>query len=395
MSDVVEQGSSSRPPRIPPRLGRVLVVAVAVVAVALLGHQGLLSGSSSPEPGPTAADPSGRPTTAGARAGRPADVVVREGRRLVRYGTQGTVVASRLPAGLAPGARLLGVDSGDQSSAFVLGVAGGRLFRADPGTTAAATDVGSARAVVDRSPDVGELFVQLGQKDGNRVVTVDAASGIVVDTQPFPGYDGAGGWRPRGAVSVYGADGMLLGRPTRGHEQEFAVAWARRDVTAGRAAKVLALHTRGRLLGVSSDWVLVMHGTCPGAGCRLEIVTVVATAYATSRDVAPPRGWRFLPGPVGGRSHEVLVPVVARSGRTRALARLVPGGADALLVRGSEGVAVEAGLVDEPDGDVYFAVDAAGVRRLARWRPDSPSSAALVGGVPSLPPGARLACACG
>lgn len=394
MSDVVEQGGRSRPPRMPSWLGRVVVAVAAVAAVGLLGHAGLLSGASSPGPRPSAA-PRGSSTAAGAPAGGPADVVVREGRRLVRYGTQGVVVASRLPGGLAADARLLDVDEGDQSSAFVLGVAGGRLFRADPGSTAAAADVGPARAVVDRSPDAGELYVQLGQADGNRVVTVDAASGIVVDSEPFPGYDGTGGWGPRGAVSVYGADGMLLGRPAQGQEQQLEVAWARRDVAAGRAGKVLALPGRGRLLGVSGDWVLVTHGRCPGAGCRLEIVTVVSTGDATARDVAPPRGWRFLPGPIGGRSHEVLVPVVAESGRTRALARLVPGGTDALLVRGTEGVALQAGLVDEPDGDVYFAVDARHVRHLVRWRPDSPSSAVRVGGVPSLPPGARLACACG
>ena len=126
------------------------------------------------------------------------------------------------------------------------------------------------------------------------------------------------------------------------------------------------------------------------------IVTVVTPYGVRSRDVEPPGGWQFTPGPVGGRSHDALVPVVAGRGDVTALARLVPGGANALLVRGSEGVVLPAGVVDEADGSVYFAVaEEDGRRTVLGWHPDRPTGVVPVPTGTALPPTARLVCVCG
>ena len=383
MSDVVEQGARDGR-RLSARWRRVLAVVLAAAAAALLWRSGLLSGGTTPAERPDAVAP--------ANATSPRLVVV-DGGRLVRYDGRGGVRAGGLPPGLASDAPLLTVD--DTGQPVVMGVVGGRLFRADPQSAAPAVDVGPAAAVVDRSPDGTDVFVRLGPEGGGRLVTVDARSGIVVDRDPFPGYDGTGGWEPRGAVATYGATGMLLSRPAADAE-ELVVAWSRKDIASGRTPLRVPIVTRGRLLGVSSDWVLVQRGPCPGAGCLLEIVTVVSPYGVSSRDVEPPRGWHFTPGPVGGRSHDALVPVVAGRGDVTALARLVPGGANALLVRGSEGVVLPAGVVDEADGSVYFAVDAGGRRQALGWHPGQPGDAVVpVGAGTALPPTARLVCVCG
>lgn len=383
MSDVVEQGGRDGR-RLSAPWRRVLAVVLAAAAAALLWRAGVLSGGSTPSASPGA---EATPRTSSPR------LVVADGRRLVRYGGEGATRAGGLPSGAADGTSLLTVD--DTGEPVVLGVVGGRLFRADPHSTAPAVDVGPAAAVVDRSPDGTDVFVRLGPEDGGRLVAVDARSGIVVDRDPFPGYDGAGGWEPRGAVAIYGATGMLLSRPAADGE-ELVVAWSREDIAAGRTPQRLPVGAGGRLLGVSSDWVLVQHGPCPGAGCRLEIVTVVTPYGVRSRDVEPPRGWHFTPGPVGGRSHDALVPVVAGRGDVTALARLVPGGANALLVRGSEGVVLPAGVVDEADGSVYFAVAAEdGRRKVLGWHPDRPTGVVPVPTGTALPPTARLVCVCG
>ena len=383
MSDVVEQGARDGR-RLSARWRRVLAVVLAAAAAALLWRSGLLSGGTTPAERPDAVAP--------ANATSPRLVVV-DGGRLVRYDGRGGVRAGGLPPGLASDAPLLTVD--DTGQPVVMGVVGGRLFRADPQSAAPAVDVGPAAAVVDRSPDGTDVFVRTGPEGGGRLVTVDARSGIVVDRDPFPGYDGTGGWEPRGAVATYGATGMLLSRPAADAE-ELVVAWSRKDIASGRTPLRVPIVTRGRLLGVSSDWVLVQRGPCPGAGCLLEIVTVVSPYGVSSRDVEPPRGWHFTPGPVGGRSHDALVPVVAGRGDVTALARLVPGGANALLVRGSEGVVLPAGVVDEADGSVYFAVDAGGRRQALGWHPGQPGDAVVpVGAGTALPPTARLVCVCG
>lgn len=392
MSDVVEQGGADGRRRLSPRWRRALAAGLAIAAAALLWRSGLLSGGSTPAERPDAVAP--------ANATSPRLVVV-DGGRLVRYDGRGGVRAGGLPPGLARDAPLLTVD--DTGQPVVMVVVGGRLFRADPQSAAPAVDVGPAAAVVDRSPDGTDVFVRLGPEGGGRLVTVDARSGIVVDRDPFPGFDGTGGWKPRGVVAIYGATGMLLSRPTADGE-DLVVAWSRQDIAAGAVPQRLPIGAQGRLLGVaparllgvSSDWVLVLAGRCPGPGCRLEIVTVVSVDSVRSREVEPPRGWRFAPGPVGGRSHDALVPVVSERGDVTALARLVPGGASALLVRGSEGVVLGAGVVDESDGSVYFAVDAGGRRQALGWHPGQPGDEVVpVGAGTALPATARLVCVCG
>ena len=160
------------------------------------------------------------------------------------------------------------------------------------------------------------------------------------------------------------------------------------------------LGTVGPLLGIADDWVITCGPACPGTSCRIQIVSVTRD-QAQIRDVAPPEGWTFVRGPSAGRTHEALVPVEHLSGGKpdgrRALARLVPGGDNALLVAGTSRVLLDAGLADGPGGSVYLLVEPEpGEQTLARvWAPQSPSRATPLSPQPEFPAGSRLVCVCG
>jgi hypothetical protein len=120
-----------------------------------------------------------------------------------------------------------------------------------------------------------------------------------------------------------------------------------------------------------------------------------------ARDIAPPAGWTFMPGPSAGRTHEALVAVAHLTGGVpdgaRALARLVPGGDNALLVRGTARVRLDAGLVDGPAGTVSLLTDPAGAGdpQVRVWDPTQPAAARLTPARSTFPTGARLVCVCG
>jgi hypothetical protein len=112
--------------------------------------------------------------------------------------------------------------------------------------------------------------------------------------------------------------------------------------------------------------------------------------------VRPPTGWSFIDGETGGNSHEVLVPVVkVADGTVHALARLVPEGDTALLLRDSIGLEPSGGVVAEPDGSVYFLrTDSISSRALARWSPVDLPHIVTYPELPRLPASARLVCVC-
>jgi len=77
----------------------------------------------------------------------------------------------------------------------------------------------------------------------------------------------------------------------------------------------------------------------------------------------------------------------------------VAGGDSALLVGGSAGVDLSAGLVDDLDGTTYLVVDGlagaeAGRRTLRAWQPGNPARLQTVPGAAPAP-GSQLVCVCG
>jgi len=228
----------------------------------------------------------------------------------------------------------------------------------------------------------------------DRVVELDAGTGRVLDPAPFPAFDSSKGWSPEGLVAVTGTHPLLMSRRLPdGLTQELALAWPARRVEAGTNPALQALGTFGLLLGIADDWVLT-GVDCPSAACTVQVVSVNRDAVLV-RDVVAPDGWTF-DGPAPGRTREALLPVRQVNGVV-ALARVVPGGERALLVGGTEGVVLDAGIVDTPDGDVYLlARPPDGQTRQVRvWRPARSGRAELVPGGVDLPQSARLVCVCG
>ena len=267
----------------------------------------------------------------------------------------------------------------------------GVLFRVPPRGSAPATNIGRAERVVAATGAPGRAVVLRGDS----VVEVDVATGRVAQPVPYPGFDREQGWYPEGTISAVGTRALLMSRPAPGAAgQELALAWPQRRVGAGPETAVRPLGTYGRLLGIAADWVLTESGDCPGPGCRVLVVSVTRDDVR-ARAVAPPPGWEFGVGGPGGTT-ATLVPV-ARTGdaSVRALARLVPGGDNALLVAGSLGVDPEAGLIGAVGGPVFFVTGDRGPRRVSVWDPDGRGSAAVVPGAGGLlPETARLVCAC-
>ncbi len=393
--DVVGQGPEEEPAGAASSWPKKAGIAVAVVVVlAGLSRAGLLSSDQpSPAPEPTA---SGSATAVGTSNGP--RLVARAGERLVLGARGAARPGSRLPPGLPADARLVPVRPGgttaDESADIpgpVIGVHDGRLFRADADRRRS-RDLGPADLVVAGSPGPARAMVL---RDGS-LQEVEVSTGATTDPDPYPGFSG-GGWAPVGLLGGAGVGGVVLSRPAAGGDGiSLALAYPRALVESTQREARRDLGNYGALLGIADDWVITLDRSCPGPACRLEVVTVTRDT-STSRPVAPPAGWTFLPGPTAGRTHEALVPVRSADGDSVALARLVPGGDNALLVGGTDRVVLDAGLVDRPDGSVYLLREPAGGGDPVPmvWDPDSPSAV-----VPLLPPGtfpagSRLVCVCG
>ncbi len=360
---------------------------VLLAAAGVLAERGLLSARPPSEPREA-------PRAAPTRASAPVSIVVREGRQLVRYHEGGATRVAELPKGAGSEAPLWIVEDAGQSAA-VFGVDRGQLFRIDIPRRQSPSTVGRVDRIVSEGPDVCELLVEVAD-DPPAVVVLDTASGNVVDRRPFPGYDGSGGWTPRGAITTFGLPGLVLSRPGRAGRDEVAVAWSKRGVASGFVpSRLQQLGQPGRLLGIADDWILFLDDACPGRECVLRVLSFTRDG-ASVRPVRPPQGWSFQPGETSGGSHEALVPVVnTHDSSVRALARLVPGGDMALLLRASVGLEPRAGLVAEPDGSVYFLlIDRVLDRVLARWSPADAPHVVTFPQLPRLPVTARLVCAC-
>ena len=166
----------------------------------------------------------------------------------------------------------------------------------------------------------------------------------------------------------------------------------------------------GPLLGLADDWVITLNEGCTAAiravatgACHLSVISVTQD-LVQANDVAPPPGWTFVPGSIAGQTHEALVPVerltADRPDGTRALARLVPGGDNALLVAGTDRVIVRAGLADGVQGTVYLLArpvpggSTHGPEVLV-WDPQHPAAARRTSQRWAFPRSARLLCLCG
>lgn len=382
MPEVLQGGPAERSSGLPPGLRRVGLVLLLASALWVVSRSGLLS-AEAPQP----PDRPLAPTVA--QAPEAVRLVGEVDGHLVRPGQDDWSEGPRLPGG-SPGVPLLEVPSENGPGTLAGVTDGGVLFVVGTGPDAAAALMGRARAVVAATQ--GRLLVW---RD-DRVLELDAATGRTLDPVPFPGFDARAGWSPQGVVAVTGSHPLLMSRQLPdGQRQELALAWPARHVAAGNNPPVQTLGTFGVLLGIADDWVLAAGVGCPGTDCTVQVVSVIRDDVLV-RDVYPPRGWVF-DARIPGRTREALLPVRSVDETVQALARVVPGGERALLVGGTAGVDLEAGVVGTPDGDVYLIVRPAGggSERLWSWRPDRPGGVEPVPGEAELPRTARLVCFCG
>jgi hypothetical protein len=399
--DVVEQGEEPTPGRVPPWLRRAAVAAVAILALVVVSRTGLLSaGGSAPEPPP----PPGRDSPAPRLVARLAD------RLLVAKGSHPRPATS-LPAGLPAGARLVAAPPGDSVAQGLdvgplVGVAGGRLFRADP-TKAHFRWLAPADEVL--SPALSESTVAV--RRGDTVQAVEINAGGTTNTDPFPGYD-AGAGTPRGLLAALGTKALVMSHDIGDGTDSLSLAWPAALVQAGVKPDTQQLGVFGPLLGLADDWVITLDPGCatadsvagsPTAVCHLRVISVTQD-LVQANDVAPPPGWTFVQGPIAGQTHEALVSVErltdGRRDGTRALARLVPGGDNALLVAGTDRVVVPAGLADGVQGTVYLLArpvpggSTHGPEVLV-WDPQHPAAARRTSQRWGFPRSSRLLCLCG
>jgi hypothetical protein len=398
--DVVEHGEEPMSGGVPPWLRRAALVAAAVVALAVLSRTGLLSaGGPAPEPP--------RPPGQDSPAPR---LVARLGDRLLVAERRTSRPATVLPSGLPAGARLVAAPDADSVAQGLevgplVGVVRGRLFRADPDRArfrwlAPGTEV--------LAPALAESTVAV--RRGDTVQAVEVNAGATTDADPFPGYDAAAG-TPRGLLAALGTKAMVLSRDVGDGTEALSLAWPAALVRAGVKPGIQQLGVFGPLLGVADDWVISLDPGCAAAGavtgptagvCHLRVISVTQD-LVQAKDVAPPPGWTFVQGPIAGQTHEALVSVERVTGGrpdgTRALARLVPGGDNALLVAGTDRVVVRAGLSDGVQGTVYLlarpsARHAAGGPEVLVWDPQHPAAARPTARHWSFPRSARLVCLC-
>lgn len=387
MPDVVQGRLDEERSGLPTGARRIALVVALATAALLVSRSGLLSADAPDQPeGPVG--PTARP-----EAARLVGVV--DG-HLVRPDQKDWSEGAQLPESLtAPMVAVPDPIVGLSSSrpGTLAGVADGLLFvvGTEPGATV--RPIGRARSVVAATSS--SLVVWRGA----RVVELDIGTGRVLDPDPFPGFAASaasGGWSPRGLVAVTGTHPLLMSRSLPdGLRQELALAWPARRVDAGTNPALQALGTFGMFLGIADDWVLTQGAGCPGTGCTVQVLSVTRDDVLV-REVVPPDGWTFS-GPGLGRTREALLPVIRDDEVLQALARVVPGGDSALVVGGTEGVDIGAGVVDTTDGDVYLIVrpPKENTEVLRVWRPGRSGRAALAPGRPELPQAARLVCVCG
>jgi hypothetical protein len=395
--DVVGQGSDDGPGSPPGRLRRAGLVVGAVVVVVALSRSGLLSsGEPAPPPEPT---PSGSATTPGTVTGP--RLVARVGDLLIMDARGPDRAGSRLPAGLPADAALVPVLPGGTEAAAaaalpgpVVGVHDGSLFRADP-ARARWRDLAPADAVLAAGYSAARAVVV---RDG-ALQEVEVSTGSTTDPAPFPGYRPER-WTARGLLGGAALGALVMTRPGPGGSTRYALAYPRLIVESGARERLRELGSHGELLSLADDWVLTLGAGCPGASCRLDVVSVSRDGVQT-RAVAPPSGWTFVQGAAAGRTHEALVPVHrlgdADTPDDVALARLVPGGENALLVQGTDRVRLAAGLVDGAGGAVYLLRDPDRGRdlRAVVWDPNAPNIAVPLRPATSFPADSRLVCVCG
>lgn len=380
-ADVLERGVDRRAPRRVPHRLRAAALALGVVVSVLVATQAdLLSSPAQPVP-------SARPGGGGVDdVPRP---VARDGHYFLTATPGGAVRWLAEPTPLPPAAALLAVpgarSEGGRGTQVLLAEHDGMLFRADMHQRrwvplAAADRLVSAAYVPGRA---------LALRDG-RLVEVEVRTGRTTNPAPFPGYDGRP-WRARGVVDAAGRGALVMTRDAADGSVELALAWPAGVTRVGQRPERETLGRVGAYLGVSGTWVLTLSRSCPRTGCELQVLRVTPDGPA-SRAVAPPEGWGFVEGPVGGRPPRMLVPVRSLDSGRDAFAALVRPRSPAVLVSGSRTVRQEAGVVLGPHGVVYMLRGDGRRDTVMAYDPDSPP---VLAPVAELPGGTRLVCVCG
>lgn len=415
MADLLQSGPDDEGPEeeraaLPTALRGLGLVALVLVAGVLLGQSGLLSADRA----------DGGREAAGTRTPDQDQEGLQDRRDEAQDGGSSPVESPQVPTGpalvvrvfdslgridtkvLTPGPRvpsdttdLTPVALADGSDTLV-GVAGARLLRTDPRSNGPILDLTSATGVVAPSILPGRVLVE---RDG-AVVEVQVGTGEVTAKRPFPG---AWAMEPVGVVRFGGVEGLVLDeRVGNATTSELYLAWSAEDVAQGSSAEPVPLGSgAGQVLAVAQDWVVRGSQVCPGSGsaggdlCPLSVLTVGKAGRVDEREVSPPDGWRFVPASAAGRARALLVPVTRADGSS-GLA-VVGGGDRALLVPGSEGVRLPAGLVTDRRGAVYFLVPAGNSESPGRvhvWRPSDPERAVPVPGTAAISASGELVCAC-
>lgn len=386
-ADVVGQGDDDAPAsRL--RGPRAVAVTVAVLlGVGAVSKSGLLS---SDEPAPTET-----PTASvSAGAGGTPRLVARVGDALLVAGVPAVKTRSALPD-ISREDPLVPAMAGSDTREPLIGVVGHTLFRSDP-ARGRWRSLGRAEEVVAAGLAPDRVYVL---RNG-RLVEAEIATGTTTDSAPFPGFDSTQ-WKAEGLITVpEGDSAMVMSRRVAAGREDLALAWSTASVRSFGRPEVQALGTYGPVIGMAADRVLTLRA-CPGPECRIVVVSRT-TDLVLARAVAPPPGWTFVGGgPAAGRIHESLVTVERLTDgspdRHFALARLVPGGDSALLVRGTESVHLAAGLVSGPRGQVFMlARPSDGTRLQARvWDPNRPYVVSPVVPLVTFPADAKLICGCG
>ena len=387
MADLLEggaaEGEDQQRSGLPPVARAALGLVGVVLAALVLSQSGLLSaGGDRPEP----SDPVDRPTPTSSvvvPTVQPA-LVVREGDRLVRLDGAVRAPGSTVPASLADPVVVPLANGRDA----LFGVVDGVLVRINPYQAASVREVGAAERVVDAAAAPGRVLVV---RD-DAVLEIQAGDGRVTDRRPFWSAGRLRGERPAGVVRSEGARALVLAE-SRAAEPRLSLAWERADVLARERPQTQVVPPGGAVAAISDEWIVRTVPGCPGPGCPLTITSVLDRAV-TSREVLPPDGWEFAPEVMAGIGHDLLVGV--RAGERQAMARIVSGGAFAVLVSDSEGADHDAGAVAGADGAVYFVLRDAGDQsgRLHVWLPGNPATALPVPDTAGVAGAARLVCAC-
>lgn len=372
----------------PPALRLVVFIAVGLIAVAGLTRTDLLSADGDGSlPTPSASVP--RPTTT-------SNVVVGPPRPVARWndalavGLPGGVRADRsVIDGIDPDSDLVAVPPAPAPGApraALVGVAGRSLVRVDV-RSGQVTRLGPASAVVDAAAGPGRVLVL---RDGE-LAQVDLRDGDVTDDNPFPGFD-PDAWVAHGVVRTHGTGALLMS--ATGDDSRLAVAWPGSFVRTAQHEQVTPLPVEGSLLGVAGHWVVVLGPTCPAEDCVLRTVEVAPGKLDVS-EVASPTGWTFTAGPIAGHPPGVLVPVRSVEGVGFALARLGTRFDQPVVLPGSDGVLLRAGLADGPGGTVYLLAGQPFANpEVLVWDPTVPYT--LVRLYPfRVGSGAELVCVCG